>query len=350
MNTVTGSSDLIISEASDSDSAAWDEFVFSRPEASVFHRWAWRQVLTKEFGHRPHYLLAKKSGVLVGVLPLLQVKTLFFGHSLVSIPFGHYAGPLFTEEHIASALIEYAAILGETLGVEHVELRQMSSPKTDWPKNTSLYVTFRKSISADAEENLAAIPRKQRAMVRKAMKNELSAGLSDATTFFQLYSDNMHRHGSPTYSQKYFELLMSHFGKDADIWVVRDKNGKPLTGVLSLYHGAEAFPIYAGDYEAARDLAANDFKYWTLMTHAATKGCSIFNFGRSKVDTGSYSFKKNWGFEPTALTYEYKLLKRQDIPQNNPSNPKFQLVVSLWRKTPRPIVNWLGPILVKGLG
>jgi len=120
--------------------------------------------------------------------------------------------------------------------------------------------------------------------------------------------------------------------------------------VLSFYFRDEVLPYYAGDAEAARDLAANDFKYWELMRRAVARGCTLFDYGRSKLDTGSYSFKKNWGFEPEPLAYEYALLTRSDVPQNNPLNPKYRMFIAMWKRLPRPVANALGPHIVRNLG
>jgi FemAB-related protein (PEP-CTERM system-associated) len=119
---------------------------------------------------------------------------------------------------------------------------------------------------------------------------------------------------------------------------------------MSFYFRDEVLPYYAGDDESARDLAANDFKYWELMRRACARGLKVFDYGRSKQGTGSYSFKKNWGFEPTPLHYEYRLYTRDSVPQNNPSNAKYKLLIEAWRRMPIGIANWLGPYVVRGLG
>ncbi|MFP5405970.1 MAG: peptidoglycan bridge formation protein FemAB, partial [Gammaproteobacteria bacterium] len=93
-----------------------------------------------------------------------------------------------------------------------------------------------------------------------------------------------------------------------------------------------------------------DFKYWELMRRSADRGYRQFNYGRSKRGTGPFDFKKNWGFEPTQLTYEYKLFKRDAVPQNNPLNPKYQLLIATWRRLPRWLVNAIGPYVVRSLG
>ena len=214
-----------------------------------------------------------------------------------------------------------------------------------------LYVTFRKPILPEEEANLLAIPRKQRAMVRKGIKNGLVAQIdADAGRFFALYADNVHRHGTPALPRRYFDALQREFGADCDILTVADPAGRPLSSVLSFYFRDEALPYYAGDDVAARELAANDFKYWELMRRACAKGLKTFDYGRSKQGTGPFALKKNWGFEPTPLHYEYRLYKRDAVPQNNPANAKFKLMIETWRRLPIGVANWLGPYVVRNLG
>ena len=112
----------------------------------------------------------------------------------------------------------------------------------------------------------------------------------------------------------------------------------------------EVLPYYAGDDVSARDLAGNDFKYWELIRRSCERGLRIFDYGRSKQGTGSYAFKKNWGFEPKPLFYEYRLYRRDSIPQNNPANAKYRLFIEAWRRLPIGVANRLGPFIVRNLG
>jgi len=168
--------------------------------------------------------------------------------------------------------------------------------------------------------------------------------------FFAMYADNQHRHGTPPFSRKYFERLMHVFGDACEIMTVVNASGRPVSSVMSFYFRDEVLPYYAGDTVEARDLAANDFKYWELMRRACERGLRIFDYGRSKIGTGSFDFKKNWGFEPTTLNYEYRLLKRATVPQNNPLNPRYRAFIALWKRLPRGVANALGPHIVRNLG
>jgi len=67
--------------------ARWDAFVMGCPQATFFHRAGWQAVLNHVFRHETHFLYAEVDGAIEAVLPLARVKSLLFGHSLVSLPF-----------------------------------------------------------------------------------------------------------------------------------------------------------------------------------------------------------------------------------------------------------------------
>jgi FemAB-related protein (PEP-CTERM system-associated) len=334
----------------ETDRAAWDAFVTAHPAGTFFHLTGWREIMENVFRHRTHYLVAESAGAIVGVLPLAEVKTRLFGHAVTSLPFCVYGGCVAADAAVAGALHQAAVEHARGTGATHLELRNTESREPDWPRQ-DLYVTFRKEILPDVEANMTAIPRKQRAMVRKGIKAGLRSEI-DVTVdrFFDLYADNVHRHGTPALSKRYFAELKRVFGDRCECLIVVTAEGAPVSGVLSFYFRDEVLPYYAGDYTSARDLAANDFKYWELMRRACERGCCLFDYGRSKRGTGSFDFKKNWGFEPTPLHYEYQLFRTDRVPENNPLNPKYQLMIQTWRRLPRAVVNALGPYLVRGLG
>jgi FemAB-related protein (PEP-CTERM system-associated) len=334
----------------DGDADAWDRFVLACADAMKERRIGWREIFADVFRHRTHYLVAERGTDIVGVLPLVEIRSRLFGHSLSSLPFAVYGGVAAGDAEAVVSLHGAAVGLARELGVRHLELKNRTQREPSWPQQ-DLYVTFRKAIAPEVEANMLAIPRKQRAMVRKGIQrglvSEIDAGVD---RFFDVYADNQHRHGSPPHARRYFEALHRVFGPDCEVLTVLSPQGKPVSSVLSFYWRDEVLPYYAGDLTDARELAANDFKYWELMRRACERGLKVFDYGRSKRDTGSFDFKKNWGFVPEPLHYEYVLLGRDSVPQNNPSNPKYRALIAVWRRLPLPVVNAIGPAIVRNLG
>ncbi len=342
-------SEIKISELVQADAERWDAFVQRCSEATFFHRAGWKEVIEQSFGHQTHFLFAERDGAIGGVLPLGHVDSLLFGNNLVSLPFCVYGGIAAENDEVRAALQQAACALADRLGVGSLEMRNLQSRNENWPTK-GLHVTFRKEIDVDPEVNMMAIPRKQRAMVRKGIKAGLVGELDDGCDrLYQIYAESVRNLGTPVFSKKYLNNLRRVFGDACEVLMITHE-GKDIAGVMSFYFRDEVLPYYGGSVTAARAVKGNDFMYWDLMRRAGERGVRIFDYGRSKRGTGPYSFKKNWGFTPEPLHYEYYLVKAKAMPEINPTNPKYQLFIRAWKKLPLPIAKVIGPLLAKDLG
>jgi FemAB-related protein (PEP-CTERM system-associated) len=328
----------------------WERFVADCPQATFFHRAGWQAVIEQVFGHRTHFLYTERDGALTGVLPLAQVKSWLFGHALIGLPFASYGGIATQDEGARTALENEARRLAEELGVDYLELRNLEPQQAGWPTQ-DLYVAFKMPIPAVLDEKMLCIPQKRRNMVRKALKLGLHAVPDDSVeNFFPVFAANARDHGTPTLPRKYFDALKATFGTDCSIMSIYDAADRCISAILCFFHKGEVLAYYAGELPAARGTAANDLKYWEVMKWAAARGCTRFDIGRSKRGTGSFDFKKLWGFEPVPLHYQYALTRRAAIPQNNPTNPKYRLLIRTWQRLPLPVANRIGPMIVRSLG
>jgi FemAB-related protein (PEP-CTERM system-associated) len=220
------------------------------------------------------------------------------------------------------------------------------SPPHRLARRKILYVTFRKAILPVEEANMLAIPRKQRAMVRKGIKNGLKLVTVDrnVTAFSSALCRQRASPWHAGHAQALFRGVAAEFGDDCEVLTVTGPDGRLLSSVLSFYFRDEVLPYYAGDDESARDLAANDFKYWELMRRACERGLKVFDYGRSKAGHRPLRLQEKLGLRAQPLHYEYCLYKRDSIPQNNPNNPKYKLMIEAWRRMPIGLANWLGPV------
>jgi FemAB-related protein (PEP-CTERM system-associated) len=341
---------LAVRDLDTKDEVAWDAFVSAMPAGTFFHRAAWRHVIEQSFGHRTCYVFAEQDGVIAGVLPLVHMRSLVFGNRLISVPFCVYGGPLTTDSDAARALSEHSIDLMKRVGANLTEFRMREPGLEGWETRSDLYATFRKPIAADPDKNLKAIPRKQRAVVRKGLEHGLKSYTDqNPDRFHRLYAESVRNLGTPVFSRRYFRLLVDRFCDCSEILTVLD-NGAPVSAVLSFFFRDEVLPYYAGGGARARQRAAHDFMYWEVMTRAAHRGACLFDFGRSKFGTGSFAFKKNWGFEPQPLYYQYSLQPGYTVPDHNPLNPRYRVMIETWKRLPLPLANLIGPAIVRGIG
>jgi FemAB-related protein (PEP-CTERM system-associated) len=340
---------MAIRELRKGDEAAWDDYVAANPAATFFHLSGWKSVLESATPHRPRYLLSESSGKINGVLPLAHVRSLLFGSSLISTPFCVYGGAIADDEGARRALEDAAAQMARQLGVGYLEMRNLTPCREDWPRK-SLYVTFRRPISSNDEENLNAIPRKQRAVVRKGIQLGMQGVVdADERRLYDIYSESVRNLGTPVFSRRYLQCVYETFRSRSEILTV-EHEGRGVASVLSFFFRDEVLPYYGGSIAEARNLYANDFMYWDVMRRAAARGVRVFDYGRSKRETGSYRFKKHWGFEETPLAYEYSLVRAQAIPDLSPANSKYGIMVQAWKKLPLPVSRAIGPWIARNLG
>lgn len=346
---IARSETLTVTLLQPSEAARWDQFVMRSPGATFFHRSGWQSVIERAFGHKTWFLYAEAGGQIQAVLPLAQINSRWFGNTLCSLPFCVYGGIAADNLEAADVLDRAAQELAARLRVDHLEYRSLRPRHPDWQAKNQ-YVTFRKALHPLAEQNLLDIPRKQRAMVRKGIAANLRSALDfDVCRFYHAYSSSVHRLGIPVFSKRYFRILQQVFGKDCEIITVC-RGQETVSSVLVFYFRDEVLPYYGGGTQAARSIAGNDFMYWEVMRRACERGYKLFDFGRSKLGTGSFDFKKNWGFVPQALNYEYQLHSAKTMPDNNPFNARYAFFIKAWRTLPLTVANALGPHIVRNLG
>ncbi len=328
-------------------SEEWDAYVAQQPEATFFHGMGWQRVIDRCFSYRPVRLAALEQGKITGVLPAFVTPQLPFGRAMISAPLAVYGGIAADDEATRQALLAEGQKQADARRVRYFELRNVE-PVGDMPVK-ELYVTFRREISADHEENLAAIPRKQRRMVRQGAKKGLTSQIGGAEFldgFYDIYSGSVRNLGTPVFPKKLFRSLLEEFGEACKILAVFHE-GKMVAGVMTFFFRDQVLPYYGGALKEAFKLTVNDFMYWELMCHAADNGYRIFDFGRSKQDTGPYRFKRHWGFEPEPLNYQYHLVTMREMPDMSPKNPKFSVAIELWKKMPLRLTQWIGPSVVR---
>ena len=331
-----------------------DAWVRIQPGATPFHLTAWSIAVARACGHVSHTLIAERAdSTIAGLVPLTEISSLLFGRALVSNGFAVDGGILADDTAVVRELGEAAWALAQELRCPTLELRGGPAEGDAWHRDDHTYVGFVRDLAASDEAELLAIPRKQRAEVRKSLDFDLDVavgtGPEDRAAHYAVYAESVRNLGTPVFPKALFREVLAEFGHDADILTVRS-GGKAVASVLSLYFKGTVYPYWGGGTAAARALRANDRMYYALMLHARGKGATRFDFGRSKAGTGPAAFKKNWGFEGVPLGYAKRATSADALRDINPLSPRYRAKIEAWKKLPLPIANLLGPFISKGLG
>jgi len=334
------------------DAAPIARFVDEAADARAFHRPQWSAAVERACGHAAYTLLAERCGIIAALLPLHAVHSPLFGRALVSSGFA-VDGGVIGDAACVDALAQAATALAQILSCTSIELRGGPLPTgPGWTTRTDSHAGFVAPLAADDAAQLAAIPRKQRAEVRKGLDAGLQVQIgrdhSDRAMHYAVYAQSVRNLGTPVFPRALFDAVLDHFGDDADILTVLNR-GEPVASVLSLYHRGTVMPYWGGGTQLARSLRANDVMYFRLMSHARARGCDRFDFGRSKTGSGAYQFKRNWGFDPQPLAYAQWTADGVGPRDVNPLSPRYRARIALWRKLPLAVANRLGPLIANGL-
>jgi FemAB-related protein (PEP-CTERM system-associated) len=342
--------ELGVTEAGPADRPDWDGYVARAQGAELYHDYRWRTVLEEVFAHECTYLIARDAGRVCGVLPLARLKSMLFGDFLVSLPCFNYGGVLAESEAAAQTLLAAAAGRARDLGVAHIELRHRDRDDVTLPARDDK-VTMVLRLPATAEALWQDFPGKLRSQIRRPQKagaTVRNGGAELLDDFYRVFARNMRDLGTPVYPASFFAAVLRLFAHEARMWIV-DLGGETVAAALTLTHRSVTEVPWASALREGNRVSANMLLYWSLLEHATEHGCHRFDFGRCTKNSGTFKFKEQWGAEPQQLRWHYWLAAGRTPPMLNPSNPKYELAIAVWKRLPLPIANWLGPRIVKSL-
>ncbi|MEE9320260.1 MAG: FemAB family XrtA/PEP-CTERM system-associated protein [Granulosicoccus sp.] len=352
----TSSGDSVASAAaavtirSDFDAAEWDRYVSQHTAASAYHDSRWKALIEQVFGHNCHYLAAQNAqGAIVGVLPLVHLKSRLFGSFIISMPYFNYGGPLANSPAIANTLMSASDQLAEQLGCSHAEIRECQERTDRQHRSHKVSMLLPLPESNDALDK--ALGAKLRSQIRASERHNpaINFGREELLAdFYNVFSRNMRDLGTPVYSRAFFLAILKQFPESTFLAVVRI-NGKPAAAAFLFgYRDTLEIP-WASTLRSANQFGANMYLYRQILGEAQRRGFKFFDFGRSTENGPTYKFKKQWGARPHQLHWHYWTPAGESIPSLDPGNPKYRLVIGVWQKLPVPLTRLIGPPIVRYL-
>jgi len=331
--------------------AIWDEFVRTQPHWTHFHLYGWRTVIERVFGHDCVYLLARDAATdqVVGALPLVRVRSLIFGHFLVSMPFVNYGGPLGTASAVR-ALADEAARIAVATRANTLELRSRVDLPLDLPvSHRKLTVTL--DMPSEPSALLASFPAKLRSQIKRPTKEGVTVrmGLDEIEPFYAVFAHHMRDLGTPVLPRRFFETLAEVFPNDV-AFAVAYHQGEPVACGAGFLWNSEFEITWASALRSHKALSPNMLVYWHLMEQTIARGARRFNFGRCTRDSGTHKFKMQWGGQEEPLWWYHNAsasTKSTDSATPSPDQGVFAMATRVWQRLPLPIATRLGPRIVR---
>jgi serine/alanine adding enzyme len=328
----------------------WNNYVSRNSAASVYHLAEWRDVIQNSFGHESYYIFSRDTNDSInGILPLIRLKSRLFGDFMVSMPYFNYGGAVADHPLIEEKLMEAANTHAARLGSSHVEYRD-DIPRKGLPARTEK-VNMMLSLPKSEDELWQGFTPKLRAQIKRPQRENpqvFFGRIEYLDDFYMVFARNMRDLGTPVYSKSFFYNILDHFPSKASIMVVR-LAGKPVAAGFLLGDKEQLEIPWASSLKSVNHFSINMLLYWEVLKYAVANGYKYFDFGRSSKNSGTYRFKQQWGAEPKQLHWHYWLNSNCELPSLNPSNPKYALMINVWKRLPVPLTNWLGPKIVKNL-
>ena len=361
------------------DIPLWNQYVAESPKATFYHRIEWKQIIEKSFGHQTYYLIALSSDPtvppfhhsinpsrsfamrsapgtmhdserVVGILPLVHIKSLIFGSIFCSMPFLNFGGVCADNEEAEKLLLlEAERVLRDHKG-DYLELRHLQPSSLNLQRK-SHKVSMTLELYQDPDVLWKKFSTKHRTSVRRAGKNGLQIRIGKRELlkdFYMIMCRGWRDLGTPFYPFYFFSNIMDLLEDSLEIFVVLHE-GKPIATALNGLHKDTVEGMWASSIREYSKLQVNYFLYWEMIQRACLQGYKWYHLGRSTAESGCEFFKEKWNAIPKPLYWEYILNRRKEIPELNVQNPKYQFAIRTWRRLPLPLTRIIGPILAQNI-
>jgi FemAB-related protein (PEP-CTERM system-associated) len=352
---------------SENDAEEWNNFVENASHTSSYHMWEWGEALYFTYGYQRYYLSSVQEERVLGILPLIHVKSMFFGNRLISLPFCEYGGPLLVPElstrekrQVTTVLLNAANKLAKTLRVNYIEMRNPVIEDAEELVEAQgyavlpRYVTFRVDLTRDSDELWANLDKSTRKSIRKAMKNQVTVreveGEEQLKAFYTLYLKDMRKHGSPPHKYLLFKKFSELFQASSKMRILlAEYEGRFIGGRIVFCDGKTIFCWSSVSDTKYRNLNPSILLLWETIEWGLKNGYHSLEMGRTRKGTTIYDFKKSWGGREINLN-EYICFtesNKRELP--DPTERTYRYLAKVWSLMPIGLAKRIGPKILSGI-
>lgn len=337
-------------EVLEDEKKRWNDFVYSSDQCNCYHLAGWREIIQRACGHKCYYLSSEDGNEINGILPLVLMKSVFFGKYLISMPFFNYGGMAAYRADVRKSLMDKAIDLAQTHKADFIELR--TTTPMDGFMSKMAKVSMRLRLPTGFETLRNSFPSKLRSQIKRPTREGMYSKIGrekELDGFYKVFSQNMRDLGTPVYPKNFFKQILLQFPERTWICTVYSRGDEPVaSGFLVGFKDTLEIP-WASSLREYNSHSPNMLLYSSVLQFACENGYEVFDFGRSTPGEGTYKFKEQWGAKPLQLHWHYWLSNGGKLPELNPRNPKYRAVIAAWKKLPLWFTNLVGPKIVRNI-
>ncbi|NPV07580.1 MAG: GNAT family N-acetyltransferase [Anaerolineae bacterium] len=337
---------LEVVEVPEGHEPLWDEFVNRSPDGLPHQLLGWRQVMSRTYGYRSHYLMARDSDGVQGVMPLIEVPSLLEGHHLTTMPGGLCA----QSEEAGQALLQKAMELVQARGAEYLVIRDT---RRVW-NGDLVTVGGNCSVVVDLRDGCKPIWRELRSSVRTNTRQAERAGLvvreglEQLDAFYDMFARFCRDRGTPVFGRTWLRNIVEVLGPEACLlgaWQGEEMVG----GYFALRVGTSLAGVWGAALSRYHHLRPNDALYWRAIETVCERKLTRLDLGRSRMGSGQHRFKLKWRGSTVPLYHQYYLCDGARPPASvePDARPLVRRAMRIWSRLPLRLTELLGPVMRK---
>jgi hypothetical protein len=270
------------------------------------------------------------------------------GHYVTSLPGGLCA----SNEEVAEALLEQAKKLVRAEGAKYLLLRD-DRKKWELPELVidEDHVTFLIELGPGLDQVQKTFRKRTRQLVNQALRGDLQAmtGIQMLDRFYPTFSKAMRDKGTPTLGLDFFRTAVAHLPGQMSLIMLCFEEQVVGGGFMAPFKDT-IHCNWSGMLREFYPLRPSHLLVWEAIRYGFENGFRWVDLGRTRKNSGGYTFKKAWGGEVQQL-YQHSYLNGVTEPPavggSLEEHARYRVFVSMWQKLPLPVAELLGPELRK---
>ena len=332
----------------------WLPFLDATPGATVFHHPHWIAPLMEAYHYAPASLGCFEGEMLVGVLPLLEIRSRLTGCRAVSLPFSDYGGSVAVSAGVHALLLDAALKQGRERGQAFVEMRCELEHAHAAPGGA--FKRHQLELGNDPDRLFKAFDKSQNQRgVNKFQKSgalvERRVDREGLQTFMHLNYLTRRKHGLPPQPDRFFDGVQRHIlDRGMGFVSVARLGDQVLAACVFMRYKDTLYYKYGASDDEGLVHRPNHGIMWDAMQYGIAEQVRVLDFGRSDLDgEGLIKFKRGWGTVETDIAYA-RVGTQGKRAAGGAGGGALDRLQPLIQRMPVPVLKVIGQVLYEHVG